>query len=122
MTGRCKKTHKVSRDSDLQIADRADILAGRASMELPVSLAKIIEGVKEEIEQLSGQAGLPIMKAMMEAEIESIVGPKDKHELYGQVYHQGHQGDYVVLAGQEGQDPTRSSSPPWESRITLGQL
>ena len=37
--------------------DKADVLADRVHVELPVSLADIIGGLSDDIERLSGEAG-----------------------------------------------------------------
>ena len=52
-----------------QVVGKSEALGGRVSVELPVTLAEVIGGVGEEIERLTGQAGLLIMKAVMDAEV-----------------------------------------------------
>ena len=41
-----------------------------------MSLAEVIGGVTDEVERLTGEAGLLIMKAVMDADVESLAGPK----------------------------------------------
>ena len=74
-----KRTKGASRNG-VDVVDKADVLAGRVNVELPVSVAEVIEGVSEEVERLTGEAGLLIMKAVMDGEVESLAGPKGKHD------------------------------------------
>lgn len=60
--------------------DKGEGLAGRVAIELPVSAADVIRGVSDGIERLAGEAGLRIMQAVMQAEVESLAGPKGRHE------------------------------------------
>ena len=69
-----------ARASSPQIVEKSRTLGARVHVELPVSVAEVIGGVSEEIERLTGQAGLLIMKAVMDAEVESLTGPKGRHD------------------------------------------
>ena len=84
-----------------QVVDKSEALRGRVSVELPVSLAEVIDGVGSEIERLTGQAGLLIMKAVMDAEVESLAGPKSKHDPNRTTTRWAQQPGYVVLAGKK---------------------
>lgn len=66
-------------------------------VELPVSLAEIIAGLSEDIEQLSGQAGLLIMQAVMQGEVEGLAGPKGKHDPEHRATRWATQRGYVVV-------------------------
>ena len=61
---------------ELRIVRSEEVLQGRVAVELPVSPAEVIEGVGEEIERPVGAAGMLIMRAVMNAEIESLTGPQ----------------------------------------------
>ncbi|MFQ5353088.1 MAG: IS256 family transposase [Candidatus Binatia bacterium] len=82
-----------------QIVGRDEALSGRIGVELPVSLADVIEGVSDEIEQLAGQAGLLIMREVMDAEVASLAGPKGKHDPDRRVFRWGEQAGYAVVGG-----------------------
>lgn len=84
-----------------QVVDKSEALGGRVCVELPVTLAEVIGGVGEEIERLTGQAGLLIMKAVMDAEVESLAGPKSKHDPNRTATRWAQQSGYVVLAGKK---------------------
>ena len=62
MARRYRKSRKESRDRGAQIVKRDGVLAERVVVELPVSLAEVINGVSDEIERLAGAAGLLIMR------------------------------------------------------------
>jgi len=83
------------------VVDKSQVLDGRVSIELPASVAQIIEGVSREAEQLAGQAGLLIMKAVMDAEVGSLAGPKGKHDPDRTATRWAAQPGYVVLAGKK---------------------
>lgn len=100
-----RSTYRTSGDKSSrrrsEIVDRGDVLSGRVAVELPVSLAEVVQGVGEEIEQLAGQAGLLIMRQVMEAEIAARVGPKGRHDPERAAYRWGAQRGYAVLAGRK---------------------
>lgn len=84
-----------------QVVDKSQALDGRVSIELPVSVAQIIEGVSQEAEQLAGEAGLLIMKAVMDQEVALLAGPKGKHDPDRTATRWTAQPGYVVLAGKK---------------------
>src|SRR5215510_11823644 len=92
---------KGVRASGPQVVDKSQVLDGRVSIELPLSVAEIIEGVRGEAEQLAGEAGLLIMRAVMDAEVASLAGPKGKHDPNRTATRWTSQPGYVVLAGKK---------------------
>lgn len=84
-----------------QVVDKSQALGSQVSVELPVSVAEVIDGVSEEIERLTGQAGLLIMRAVMDAEVESLAGPKGRHDPDRTAMRWTEQPGYVVLAGKK---------------------
>lgn len=91
--------HPASVDSPAS-PDRS-AATGMVTVELPVSLAAVVEGLTDEIEQLAGQAGLLIMHAVMEAEVEQLAGPKGRHEPQRANSRWGRQRGYAVLGGKK---------------------
>lgn len=74
-----KRTRKSSRRT-ARVVEKTDVLSGRVAVELPMSMAEVIGGVSAEIERLAGEAGLLIMQSVMNAEVESLAGPKGRHD------------------------------------------
>lgn len=99
MARRYRKSRRESRVRRPQIVDRGGALAGRVAVELPVSLAEVINGVSEEIERLAGAAGLLIMREVMAAEVTSLAGARGKHDSGREIFRWGHQAGYAVLGG-----------------------
>ena len=102
MARRYRKSRRESRGRRPQIVDGDGALAGRVAVELPVSLAEVINGVSEEIERLAGAAGLLIMGEVMAAEVTSLAGPRGKHDSGRDLFRWGHQTGYAVLGGASG--------------------
>lgn len=96
-----RKQRGASRGEPLEIVGQDEVLAGRVAVELPVSLANVIEGMSEEIERLAGTAGLLIMREVMAAEVTSLAGPKGKHDADRRVFRWGEQAGYAVLGGSK---------------------
>ena len=84
-----------------QVVDKSQVCSGQVRIELPVSMADIIEGVSEEIERLTGEAGLLIMKAVLDQEVESLAGTKGRHDPGRTATRWTAQPGYVVLAGKK---------------------
>lgn len=101
MARKYRKAGQKASSGCSEILDQADVLAGHVQVDLPVSVAEIIAGVSDDIEQLSGQAGLLIMQAVMAAEVEALAGPKGRHDPDRQATRWAQQGGYVVLAGKK---------------------
>ena len=95
-----KRTRKSSRRRS-RVIEKTDVLSGRVAVDLPVSMAEVIGGVSAEIERLAGEAGLLIMQSVMDAEIESLAGPKGRHDPDRQVTRWSGQPGYVVLGGKK---------------------
>ena len=94
------RTKKSSRGT-ARVVESADVLSGRVTVELPVSIAEVIGGVSSEIERLAGEAGLLIMQSVMNAEVESLAGPKGRHDPQRQATRWTNQPGYVTLGGKK---------------------
>lgn len=101
MARRYRRHGTASSRRRTRIVEKDEALAGRVAIELPVVAADVIRGVSDEIERLAGEAGLRIMQAVMQAEVESLAGPKGRHESERPMTRWGQQGGYIVLAGKK---------------------
>jgi len=104
--GRRKHRHRsddatLSHTDSATIAEPDDLLEGRIQVELPVRIADVISGVSADIEELTGQAGLAIMHAVMEAEVAHRVGDKGRHNPDRTTSRWGSQPGYAVLGGRK---------------------
>jgi transposase-like protein len=96
-----RKRRRTASPAGVEVAERGDGSADRIVVALSRPVAEVIAGVGEEIERLTGEAGLLIMKAVMDAEVESLAGPKGRHDPRRQATRWTSQGGYVVLAGKK---------------------
>lgn len=101
MKGAYRKGARRTSRSQAVIVERADLSPGNVSVELPVSLAAAVEGVTAEVEQLAGQAGVLIMQAVMDAEVEPLAGPRGRHEPQRPASRWGRQAGDAVLGGRK---------------------
>ena len=78
-----------------------DANGAKPSVQLELPIAEILSGVQESVEELSIDAGLLVMKCLIEEEVERRVGKKGKHDPDRQAQRHGHEDGYVVLAGKK---------------------
>lgn len=71
------------------------------SVPLLLPLADVLSGVHESVEQLSIDAGLLVMKTLIEEEVERRAGKRGKHDLDRQARRWGSEDGYVVLGGKK---------------------
>jgi transposase-like protein len=71
----------------------------RFQMMLPMNL--LLFDVAKAIEETASQAGLLMMKALVEEEVEQIVGPRYTHQLDRQAMRWGQDEGHVVFAGRK---------------------
>src|SRR5215469_15312175 len=71
------------------------------AMRLPLPLVEVWEELQPEVEQLTGLAGLKIIRAVIEDEVTRRVGPRYQPASEGSCLRWGQQPGYVVFAGQK---------------------
>jgi len=69
-----KRYRKMEKKANGKIREIGE---GRVVLDLPLSLAGVMESLQEAIRNLAQEAGLLLMSAAMTAECEKIAGPKD---------------------------------------------
>jgi transposase-like protein len=72
----------------------------RVPVEVLVSLAEIGESAKEGLLAMAVGAGLQVMSAMMDAEVEALVGPKGRHQSGRIAVRHGREDGSVTLGGR----------------------
>ena len=75
--------------------------SGSPSVQLVLPLSDVLDGVHESVEALSIDAGLLVMKALIEDEVEKRAGRKGKHDPDRAAGRWGCEDGYVVFAGKK---------------------
>jgi putative transposase len=79
-----------------------EMLGGRElAVSVPLPLVEVWEELQPEVEQLTGLAGLQIIRAVIEDEVTRRVGPRYQPAGEGGCLRWGQQSGYVVFAGQK---------------------
>ncbi len=79
-----------------------EVVGGRElAVRLPLPLVEVWEGLQAEVEQLTGEAGLQILRAILEDEVQRRVGPPYQPEPSGAKVRWGRQPGYVIFGGQK---------------------
>lgn len=73
----------------------------RVWLELPLPLAEVLSETETAVEQLAGEAGLLLMRAAIEAEVEQLAGPRYARLEQRRASRWGSQAGYVVFGGQK---------------------
>ena len=71
------------------------------AVSVPLPLVEVWEELQPEVEQLTGLAGLQIIRAVIEDEVTRRVGPRYQPAGEGGCLRWGQQPGYVVFAGQK---------------------
>jgi hypothetical protein len=71
------------------------------ALSVPLPLVEVWEKLQPEVEQLTGLAGLQIIRAVIEDEVTRRVGPRYQPADEGGCLRWGQQPGYVVFAGQK---------------------
>ena len=71
------------------------------AVRVPLPLGEVWEELQPEVEQLTGLAGLQIIRAVIEDEVTRRVGPRYQPSGEGGCLRWGQQPGYVVFAGQK---------------------
>ena len=71
------------------------------SVQLQLPIADILSGVRQSVEQLSIDAGLLVMNALIEEEVERRAGKKGKHDPNREARRWGSEDGYLVMAGKK---------------------
>jgi len=98
-----KKTRR-SRRKLQKLDDQAvkvDIGQGRATFQMILPMNALLAEVASSIEQMACQAGLLMMKAMIDEEVEQLAGPKGSHNDQVSGYRWGKEQGHAVFMGRK---------------------
>ena len=71
------------------------------TLALPLPLTELLAGVRNAVESVAAEAGLLVMKALIDEEVEQCTGPKDQHNPERQGHRWGSEEGYVVFSGRK---------------------
>ena len=71
------------------------------TLQLPLPLTELLSGVRSVVESVAAEAGLLVMKALIDEEVEQYAGPKDQHNSERQGHRWGSEEGYVVFSGKK---------------------
>ena len=98
-----KKTRR-SRRKVQNLQDQAvtvDVAGGKASFQMVLPMSPLLSEVAGAIEQTAAQAGLLMMKALIDEEVERIAGVRYEHQADRQATRWGHAEGQVVFGGRK---------------------
>jgi len=72
-----------------------------ASVQLSLPIAEVLAGVQDSVESLVAEAGLLVMKSVIEEEVEQRAGPRYQHGPERQALRWGSEEGSVVFAGRK---------------------
>ena len=81
---------------------KLEVVGGRElAVRIPLPLAEVWEELQAEVERLTGEAGLQILRAILEDEVTRRVGPPHRPDPSAGALRWGRQPGYVVFGGQK---------------------
>ena len=94
-----KKTYQGTQDKSKQ---KFEVIGKREMLvEVPLPMVEVWEELQAEVEQLTGQAGLRIISAILENEVTRRVGPSHQPGPESGAVRWGRQPGYVVFGGRK---------------------
>ncbi len=83
-------------------SNRFEVVGGREfEVQLPLPLVEMWADLQADVERLAGEAGLQILRALLEDEVRQRVGPPYRPEPASGARRWGRQPGYVVFGGQK---------------------
>ena len=99
-----KKTNRSRRKTPQEPKGRVrelDRESQEVTLQLPLPLTELLSGVRHAVESVAAEAGLLVMKALIDEEVEQYTGPKDQHNPERQGHRWGSEEGYVVFSGRK---------------------
>lgn len=93
--------NKTYQRNHLKSKEKSEGGQGAKNINLPLPLWEVWEDLQASVERLSGEAGLLIVRAIVEEEVRQRVGERHHPEQGGENVRWGRQAGYVVLGGQK---------------------
>ena len=99
-----KKTNRSRRKTPQEPKGRVrelDQETQEVTLQLPLPLTELLCDVRVAVESVAAEAGLLVMKALIDEEVEEYVGPKGQHNSERQGHRWGSEEGYVVFSGRK---------------------
>lgn len=86
---------------------RGDVLSiqprhgGGRSLQLSLHIPSVIASLGETVERVAGEAGLLVMKAIIDEEVEHLAGPRYGHDAERRASRWGSEESYLVFGGKK---------------------
>jgi transposase-like protein len=71
------------------------------AVQLTLPIAEILAGVEDSLESLAGQAGVLMIRALLDDEVDHKVGSRYAHVPQRAAFRHGHEDGFVVFAGRK---------------------
>jgi hypothetical protein len=71
------------------------------SVQLSLPIAEILAGVGEVVERVAAEAGVLVMKALIDEEVEQLAGARYKHQEDREARRWGSEESHLVFAGKK---------------------
>ncbi len=102
MPKKTTKTKTRSRRKSVELGGRVDQLnETEGTVQLSLPIAEILAGVSDAVERVTGEAGILIMKALIDEEVEQLAGERYTHDEERQARRWGREEGYLVFAGKK---------------------
>jgi len=95
-----KTTNRSRRKSPPMLRGQVLGMDGQ-SIQLSLPIAELLGGLVDQIERLSADAGLLIMRALIDDEVEQTVGQRHQRQSERRAYRWGQEEGHVVYAGRK---------------------
>ena len=102
MKKKTTKTENRSRRKSVESRGKIDqINHDERTVQLSLPIAEIVAGVSDAVERVAGEAGLLVMKALIDEEVEQLAGKRYEHQEGRQARRWGGQESHVVFSGKK---------------------
>ena len=100
-----------------------ELADGKAAFQMVLPMSEMLFDVAKAIEQTASQAGLLMMKALVDEEVEQLAGDRYSHNPGRQAVRWGNEEGHVIFAGRKvAIDKPRVRSKDGNQKISLSRF
>jgi len=78
-----------------------EVADGKACFQMVLPMSEALFDVARSIEQTASEAGLLLMKSLIDEEVEQIAGSRYRHDVDRQAVRWGKEDGHVIFAGRK---------------------